>query len=111
MVGKPWKAYFRDFKFPYHFYSPEEYSIWINQTGFLISRNDLISKNMIHKNQKGLEGWIRTTWLPYLHPIPGKLRQKFINQIANRYLKTYPPDDRGNINVKMVRLEVELVKP
>ena len=111
MAGTTWKAYFGDFKFSYHFYSPEEYSIWINQTGFIISRIDLINKNMIHKDGASLEGWIRTTWLPYLQPIPGKLRQKFISQIVNRYLEEYPPDESGNITVEMVRLEVELVKP
>jgi trans-aconitate methyltransferase len=64
--------------------------------------------------QKGLsefEGWIRTTWLPYLKTIPEKLRNEFIREIANSYRKSYPEDERGMIQVKMVRLEVELIKP
>jgi len=106
-----WGRYFKDFKFPYYFYSVEDYDTWISQTGFLKSRIDLINKYMVHKGREGLEGWIRTTWLPYLQPLPQKLHNKFIRHFSNRYLENFPADKRGDITVKMVRLEVELVKP
>ena len=66
---------------------------------------------MMHNGLSEFEGWIRTTWLPYLKTIPEKLRNDFIREIANSYIESYPQDKRGMIQVKMVRLEVELIKP
>ena len=44
--SQPWRMYFKDFKFPYYFYSDDEYSKWIDQTYFSKSRIDLITKYM-----------------------------------------------------------------
>jgi hypothetical protein len=30
-----WKPYFSGFSFPYHFYGPKEYRIWLWQAGLL----------------------------------------------------------------------------
>ena len=109
--NKSWKRYFKDFEFPYHFYGPEEYTKWINQTGFVKSSVELIPKNMEHNGLKEFEAWIRTTWLPYLKTIPNDLRNKFISQISENYFKAYPTNERSILLVKMVRLEVALVKP
>jgi trans-aconitate methyltransferase len=84
---------------------------WIAETGFHKSRNELVTKYMEHNGKTEFEGWIRTTWLPYLKTIPERLRNKFIREIADCYIKSYPEDKRGIIKVKMVRLEVELIKP
>jgi trans-aconitate methyltransferase len=107
----PWQVYFTDFESPYYFYSPKDYKPWVRQTGFRKSRIELIPKEMIHENRNELEGWIRTTWHPYLKPVPKKLRKKFIKEIAENYLKSYPETALGTIKVKMIRLEVDLVKP
>jgi trans-aconitate methyltransferase len=107
----PWQVYFTDFESPYYFYSPKDYTPWVSQTGFTKSRMELLPKAMIHKNRSELQGWIRTTWHPYLNPVPKKLHKKFIKEIAENYLKLYPKTAQGTINVKMVRLEVDLVKP
>ena len=109
--SQPWRMYLKDFKFPYYFYSVDEYSTWIDQTNFSKSRIDLITKYMTHDGSKELEGWIRTTWLPYLQQIPKNLHNEFIIEFVNQYLKSYPADENGIIHVKMVRLEVELTKP
>jgi trans-aconitate methyltransferase len=111
LIDSPtWKTFFKNFKFPYYFYNVEEYSAWVDQTGFSKSRIDLISKYMNHEGPEELEGWIRTTWLPYLQPIPKNLRNKFIREFVKKYLDTFPADENGIVQVKMVRLEVELTK-
>jgi trans-aconitate methyltransferase len=107
----PWKQYFENFEFPYSFYGPEEYDKWIGQVGFKKSRIELIPKDMTFDDQSELEGWIRTTWLPYLKTIPEDLRNNFISELCDRYLQSYPSDMKGMIQVKMVRLEVDLIKP
>jgi len=105
-----WDLYFKDFRVPYYFYSPEDYKEWIHPIGFIKSRIELIPKEMIHTSRDEFKGWIRTTWLPYLKQIPDNLRTLFIDDLVDNYLKLYPQSENGNITIKMVRLEVDLVK-
>jgi trans-aconitate methyltransferase len=106
-----WGEYFREFKFPYHFYRPEEYRIWLEKAGLNTLRVELVPKDMVHRGQAGLEGIIRNTWLPYLERLPLDLRAKFVGEVAARYLQLYPLDENGLAHVQMMRLEVEAQKP
>lgn len=105
-----WKMYFEDFNFFYHFYGTEKYPVWLEQAGLKQIRVELILKDMIHEGKEGLMGWIRTTWLPYTHCIPDNLREEFISEVADNYIKENPVDKNGKAHVAMVRLEVEAVK-
>lgn len=112
LVASPsWKKYFSGFSFPYHFYGPEEYRTWLAEAGLLLRRAELVSKDMIHQGQAGLEGIIRNTWLPYTERLPAHLRDEFVKQVAGRYLESYPLDENGLAHVQMMRLEVEAEKP
>jgi trans-aconitate 2-methyltransferase len=106
-----WKPYFRDFTFPYAFLSPQEYRALLVEAGLMPVRVEQIPKDMTHNGAAGLMGWIRTTWLPYTQRLPENLQAKFIEEIAQRYLKRSPPDAQGIIHLDMVRLEVEAKKP
>lgn len=110
-LEKEWKSYFTDFDFPYGFHGDKEYRTWLAETGFIINRVELIPKIMIHPNKEGLEGWIRTTWLPYTQRIPKSKRKAFITKIADRYIKKQPTNSDGMIKINMMRLEVEAEKP
>jgi trans-aconitate 2-methyltransferase len=101
-----WQAYFRGFMPPYHFYGPYEYQSWLQEAGFRASRVELIPKDMQHEPQ-ALLGWLRTTWFPYTDRLPVEQRDAFLEEIIKTYRGTHPPDDQGNLHVKMVRLEVE----
>jgi trans-aconitate 2-methyltransferase len=105
-----WKKYFRNFNFVYHFYGTEEYPLWLEQSGLKQLRVELIPKDMVHEGKAGLMGWIRTTWLPYTNCIPENLKEEFISEFADGYLKEHPLDKNGKSHVGMVRLEVEAVK-
>ena len=106
-----WKGYFSGFSFPYHFYGPEVYRIWLAEAALRPSRVELIPKDMIHQGQEGLEGIIRNTWLPYTERLPAHRRDEFVREIAGRYLERYPLDEKGQAHVQMMRLEVEANKP
>jgi len=109
--NKPeWKDYFINFKFPYNFYGPDEYRIFLDSIGLEINCIELIDKDMTHKGIEGLKGWIRTTWFPYTNRVPENLRNLFIDEIINKYIGKYPIDDHGYTHVKMVRLEVTAEK-
>jgi trans-aconitate 2-methyltransferase len=111
MARESWRRYFAGFEFRYGFYGPEEYNAWLAEAGLAPVRLELIAKDMIHPNQAGLEGWIRTTWLPYTERVPAAERDRFIAQVAERYLERTPLDAAGQTHVAMVRLEVEAFKP
>ena len=105
-----WKQFFRGFAFPYGFYSPEQYTVWLLEVGLTPERVELLPKDMKLAGKESLAGWIRTTWLPYTQQLPVEIKHEFIAEIVNRYVKTHPLDNAGNVHVGMVRLEVEATK-
>ena len=106
-----WRDYFKGFSFPYGFHGPEEYREWLREAGLQARRVELIPKDMIHQGRDGLAGWIRTTWLPYTQRVPEQKREAFVAQLVDKYLERCPVDEQGLVHVRMVRLEVEGLKP
>ena len=107
---KEWQPYFNNFDFPYGFLGTEEYTRLLNEAGFTINRLELIPKEMVHEGQSGLEGWIRTTWLPCTERIPVGKRNQFISTLAAEYIQQFPMDSNHKVYVAMVRIEVEATK-
>jgi trans-aconitate methyltransferase len=106
-----WQKFFEGFRFPYGFYTPEEYTAWLVEAKLKPERAELLQKDMKLPGKDGLAGWIRTTWLPYTERLPADLRDIFIAEVVDIYLKRQPLDAEGNAHVAMVRLEVEASKP
>lgn len=107
LKDEKWSSYFEDFSFPFGFYSPEEYKVWLDEAGLEAKRIELIPKDMKLKGKEGLSGFIRSTWLPYTLRIPEDLRSEFIDSFVDEYLKLNPADKEGVVHIGMVRLEVE----
>jgi trans-aconitate 2-methyltransferase len=108
--GERWRRYFEDFTFKYGFFGPEEYAEWLDQSGLLAVRVELVPKDMVQAGIEGLVSWVASTWLPYIERVPPGLQQDFIREIAEGYVSTHPTDSDGKVHVKMVRLEVEAEK-
>jgi trans-aconitate 2-methyltransferase len=108
--SKEWSMYFDGFGFPYGFYDPDNYRVWLGDAGLKPTRIELIPKDMTHQGRIGLSSWIRTTWLPYTQRLPESKREDFINEFVNAYMRKFPEDDWGFVHVRMMRLEVEAVK-
>ncbi len=104
------KPYFKNFSFPYGFYTPEDYKKWIADAGLKAERVELIPKEMHLEGIGGLIGWIRTTWLPFTERLPPEFRDCFIGEIADRYVQAFPMDKDEVVRVKMVRLEAQATK-
>lgn len=102
-----WREHFRGFANPYSFYGPEDYRVWLLQTGFRPLRLELIPKDMYHPDDAGLLGWLRTTWFPYTDRLPVDQREAFLAEVVEAYLTAHPVDASGRTHVGMVRLEVE----
>lgn len=110
IIHPKWQSYFNDFKFPYYFFSVEEYNGFISQTKFSDVTVDLVEKDMQHKGREGLIGWIRTTWLPYTQEVPEEQREEFINNLCIEFVKYFPADNKGFYHAKAKRLIVEARK-
>jgi trans-aconitate 2-methyltransferase len=107
----PWKTFFNGLAMPYHFHAPEDYHGWLAASGLRMTRAELVQKDMTHQSPAELAGWIRTTWIPYTERVPAHLREVFIREMVAHYLQRYPVDPQGKTHVRMVRLEVEAIKP
>ncbi len=111
MAGKKWQSYFKDFSFSYGFHDIDTYTQWLADAGLVPLRVELIDKVMSYDSCQGIEGWVRTTWLPYTDRVQETRKNEFITELVSRYLDRYPRDSRGQIHVNMVRLEVEPCQP
>ncbi|MDM7935653.1 MAG: methyltransferase domain-containing protein [Methanothrix sp.] len=111
MLEAPFSEHFCGFASPYYFYGPELYEEIVPLAGLILRRVELIPKDMVHQGRAGLEGFIRSTWLPYLERLPEELRPAFVSALAGRYLERHPADGDGSVHVSMVRLEAEAEKP
>ena len=107
---KTWNIYFNNFDNPYYFYGLQDYQNWLEKYGFAIKRLELVPKDMTHKGEDGLTGWIRTTWMRFTKCVPEDKRDNFIAQFVNLYLQKNPLDSQGLAHVSMVRLEVDAEK-
>jgi len=105
-----WAQYFTEFEFPFTFLGVDDYQALLKEAGFSINRVELIPKDMMHDGKSGLEGWIRTTWLPYTERIPTENKEIFIEEVSASYLAKVPLDAAGKAHVAMVMIEVEAEK-
>lgn len=109
-TANKWARYFTDFEFPFTFHGVDDYHALLRAAGFSIKRVELIPKDMTHDGKSGLEGWIRTTWLPYTGRIPHQQRHEFIEEVCAKYLEKAPLAADGKVHVAMVMIEVEAEK-
>ena len=107
---KRWRAFFRKLEAAYFFHRPEEYEKWLPRYGFKTQSVQLAPKDVAYPDRAGLATWLRTTWLPYTHRVPDRLREEFIAAVVNRYIARHPLDAAGLVHVRMVRLEIDALK-
>jgi trans-aconitate 2-methyltransferase len=111
LLEQRWRKFFGGFTFPYGFYAPAQYDVWLREAHLKPERAELLRKDMQLQGKEGIAGWVRTTWLPYTERLPAALRNEFIGEIVNRYVEKHPLDEAGMVHVGMMRLEVEATKP
>ena len=107
---KPWCKFFRKMEKPYFFHCPAEYEKWLPRFGFKTHTVKLTPKDAVYPGRDRFAAWFRTTWLPYTQRVPEDLREEFIASVVARYLAKHPPDAKGCVRVRMVRLEIDAVK-
>jgi trans-aconitate methyltransferase len=105
-----WREFFRDLKMPYFFYPLASYQTWLARANFQIQRLELVPTDTAYEATTGFANWLRITWLPYVQRVPASARDEFIQAVARSFLEKHPVDAKGNVHVRMVRLEIDAVK-
>lgn len=111
MAAPRWREHFIGFSHFHAFYSPEEYRPWLDAAGLQLVRIDLFPKDMTHTGKQGLAGWLRTTWMQYIHAVPADQQETFLAELVEKFIAASPIDEHGLAHVAMVRLEVEAIRP
>lgn len=104
-----WAAYFAAFTFPYNFYGPEQYEVWLEEAGLVPERVELVSRPMRHTPEQ-FAGWLSTTWMPYTGRVPDEKRDRFVMEVVEVFVERFPPDAGGVLTVPMIRLNVDARK-
>jgi trans-aconitate 2-methyltransferase len=103
-----WKKYFLGFSNPYGTYGPEEYHSWLALAGLEEVKVEMTIEEMVLPGRAGLEGFIRTTWLPIIEQVPAELRQHLIWEISERHLRNNPSrDDMVRVNISVLLVEAK----
>ena len=105
-----WAEFLTGVQSPHHFFGPEDYLQWLPKAGLQATRVALVPKSMRHENNGALEGWLRTTWMPYTERIPADRREQFLHEFAGQVRNGCETTDDGAILMPMVNLEVEATK-
>lgn len=88
----PWRQYFEGFSFPYGFFDPQEYTVFLQDVGLKPLRVESFPKDMKLAGAEGLAVWVRTTWLPFtencLKTLKHNLLMKLLRAIFRSILLT-----------------------
>lgn len=100
-----WKSYFVGFNPPWRFYGKEEYRALLDKTGFVQNHLGLVTKHEKFPSRLAFQGFIRQ-WFPYLRPLPENLKDAFITDLVDHYMKLLPADNEGRVSFIVERLQV-----
>lgn len=104
-----WKSYFTKFSAPWKFYQPDEYRTLLIDAHFTPIRLDVVTKHEHFPSRAAFHGFLKQ-WFPYLRPLPTDLKDAFLTDLLDDYLKILPLDDKGRVSFIVDRLEVEATK-
>jgi trans-aconitate 2-methyltransferase len=107
LEDEKWISYFKNFIFPFRFYGPAEYLKWLKSTGFSVKRLELNPKDMFLEGKRELFAWSFSILHPYTRQVPQNMQETFINEFVSIFVNNHPPDNKGYVHVRMIRLEIE----
>lgn len=107
--NKKWAPYFKIFNPNWHFFAPNEYQRYLQETGFKAQRLEIMHRDETYPNKAIFADSI-SHWLPHLRILPENLKADFLEDLVNTYLKSTPPDADGQIYFYIDNLIVEAIK-
>jgi trans-aconitate methyltransferase len=104
-----WASHFKGFVAPWRFYQPDEYRTLLMSAHLTPVRIDLVTKHEKFPSRAAFHEFLRQ-WFPYLRPLPYEMRDRFLMELLDEYLKILPPDESGKVSFIVERLEAEATK-
>lgn len=106
-----WRRYFKGFKSPFCFADLVSFRALLKRCGFKVKTFRPFVEYMKYADPRAFKDSLCAIWMPYSHRVPKRLREEYMEETILRYLKDCPPDRRGQIKVRMQRLEFQAKKP
>ncbi len=91
-----WKKYLDGFKPNYILFSSENYKESLVREGFKVQSINVKIVNSTLQNIEEFKNWMKQ-FLPHLEKIPEKFHSQFLEDIANKYVSTFPLDKDGHV--------------
>lgn len=104
-----WKSYFQNFKPNWHFFSPEEYQMYLQSVGFTPQRIQVLRQDETYPNIDLFADSI-SHWLPHLKVLPENLRSSFARDLVQAYLQSVPKDQKGQIHFYVDNMIIEAMR-
>ncbi|ANH78853.1 Methyltransferase type 11 [Candidatus Chlamydia sanziniae] len=109
VASSKWANYFVNFSNPLSLVTPAKFATYVEETGLLLQRLEIITVDETFPTQVAFATWI-TGWLWYLQQLPKELHQEFLDDIIACYLKYHPIDTDNKLHFIDYWIEVELLK-
>jgi len=100
-----WKLFFNCFSPPWRFFQPEEYRNLLTEIQFSPQKINTFLKHERFPSREIFTNFLKQ-WLPYLRPIPDNLKNKFLSEVIEAYLKILPCNNEGQVMFSIHRLDV-----
>ena len=105
-----WAPYFQSFSSGWHFIDETEFVDLLEKNHFRPERFDIIPQTSPFHSRELFERDV-ASWFSYLNPLPEHLKQVFLKQVVDGYLKIEPPLKNGEVHFKFLRYDVIVSKP
>jgi len=109
LSNKRWKTYFTDFSPPWRFYQLEEYRTLLVNANLTPMHLGITTKHEVFPSRTAFQGFLGQ-WFPYLRPLPADLKEVFLTELLDNYLKIQPASPKGQVKFTVARLEVQAKK-
>jgi len=104
-----WRSLFLEYSSPWEFLDVSEYKKMITNAGFEIISFELMHHTKPFDSIKSFKNYI-FQWYPCINYVDYELREKFFNEVVDRYLEIEPCCPDGKVNFVFPRIDVIAVK-
>ncbi len=104
-----WKQYFTSFQPPWNFFTRMQYVKLLDSAHLIATKLEITTKDEAFPSREAFQGFVKQ-WFPYLRALPNELKDSFMTDLVDNYLKALPADEQGRVHFIVDRLEVEALK-
>lgn len=100
-----WASYFDGFKLNYYLRDENYYEQLLLKTGFTKIHFEVVEQEWIFPSREDFEDYT-LNWLPHLNALPEDLRERFFNQLMDKYVERNPTLENGTLSFVFDRIDL-----